>query len=319
VPVPGRLHKFIGLEYGCGDPDSAYQLRVYGGQDSMWPGEHVGLNQTPNPVKPVQHVKMSSRRSPTGSLPFSARSSSLSRAFLHDFSQLPRKDSVKISRFVHLDFVLEHFGQPRSRTRPDFLGLRGGRSAIAVEAKGRSRGCDDELVEKAKNQVRSLPSIKGHSPSVAYAHVAYFEGDMWCAYLEDPPRQSVGQVIDPAALTLAYYLPVVNAIQRGQATPERVRIWDEVTYLRRSFDEVDCSILVREDIARLVPTESTASPEAEFGASGARLYDHVLALDEEPSEEKGLLQDYDSDMSFLGSDGIGVQPGPTWANWPAGT
>lgn len=232
------------------------------------------------------------------------------KLFAHDF--------FRISRFVHLDFVLEHTGQLRNRTRPDFLGLQGRNSAIAVEAKGRSLGCEDRLVDKAKDQVRSLPNIKGYSPPVAYAHIAYFEGDMWSAYMVDPPRGSGGHDIDPAALTLAYYLPLVNAIQGGQATPERVRIWDEVAYLRRYFEEIDCAVAVREDIATLVPPESPARQEADFSSSGAQLYDHILSLDEE-REVRRAFQDRESDTSFLGADGIAVQLGSSWLNWPEDT
>ena len=180
------------------------------------------------------------------------------KLFAHDF--------FRISRFVHFDYYLEHYGQPRSRTRPDFIGFHGSHAAIAVEAKGRSLGYEPAVITRAKNQVRSLPNIKGYRPSTSYVHLAYFYDGMWCARLEDPPRRQGGQDIDPAALNLAYYLPIVYAIRRGQGEPESVRIWDNASYLRRYFGEVDLSLSVREDIAALVPSEeqTAVSRGAEF-------------------------------------------------------
>jgi hypothetical protein len=234
------------------------------------------------------------------------------KLFAHDF--------FRISRFVHFDFYLEHQGQPRSRTRPDFIGFHGRNSAIAVEAKGRSLGFEPGLITKAKNQVHSLPNIKGYRPSANYVHVAYFDHEMWCAHLEDPPRQQSGQDIDPEALSLAYYLPIVHAIRGHRDQPESVRIWDEVLYLRRYFEEVDLSLSVREDIAALVPSEDEAgvSREAEFSFLGRPLYDHIMSLDDEVYElrDKSLLPEQDSDLSFLGTDGVAVQLGPSWSNWP---
>jgi hypothetical protein len=233
------------------------------------------------------------------------------KLFAHDF--------FRISRLVHFDFYLEHYGKPRSGMRPDFVGFHGRHAGIAVEAKGRSLGYEPKLITKAKNQARSLPDIKGYRPSIRYVHVAYFYGDMWCAHLEDPPRQQSRQDIDPAGLNLAYYLPIVYAIRGRQAEPESVRLWDGVSYLSRYFGEADFSLSVREDIAALVPSEdeTAISRGAEFSSIGRRLYDRILSLDDEVDELTGTpsFLEQDSDLSFIGADGVAVQLGSSWNNW----
>ena len=91
-------------------------------------------------------------------------------------------------------------------------------------------------------------------------HLAYFWGDEWCAYLEDPPRPDDvpnGPTVDPEILTLAYYHPIVAVIRARQA--EQVQI-DGVRYLRTSFEDVDSRLLVRADIAELVPQDEEHYP-----------------------------------------------------------
>jgi hypothetical protein len=94
------------------------------------------------------------------------------KLFAHDF--------FRVSRFTHYDAYLASQGVPRRKVRPDFIGFYGKNVAIGVEAKGRSRGCQDALVAKAKAQARSLPIINGHRATATYAHVAYFWSDEWC-------------------------------------------------------------------------------------------------------------------------------------------
>jgi hypothetical protein len=236
------------------------------------------------------------------------------KLFAHDF--------FRISRFVHYDAYLAHHGKRRNRTRPDFLGYHGKEAAIAVEAKGRSRGWEIGLVESAKRQACSLPSIDGYPMPTAYAHIAYFEDDQWCARLEDPPQQGNAQSVDPAALAMAYYIPIVAAVRERQVQPESVQIWDEVRYLRTYFEEVDTYLSVREDIAEHVPTgERLPLDQANFELAGSPLYDLTLSLDDESASEaidparKRSPEDWDSELFFLGDDGVAVELGPSWRDW----
>jgi hypothetical protein len=229
------------------------------------------------------------------------------KLFAHDF--------FHVGKFVAYDHYLEYLQIPRARTRPDFLGFRGMRTTIAVEAKGRSGYYDGALVRAAKKQAQSIPPIAGHPQPTTYVHLAYFWGDEWCAYLEDPPaRQSASEpTVDPQILTLAYYHPVVAAIRTRRS--EQVRI-EGVWYSRTSFEDVDSHLLVRADIAELVPPdeEIIAADADRLRSVSAPLYELALALDGETMAPKGEApaDDDDDDPRFIGDDGVGVELGPSW-------
>jgi hypothetical protein len=231
------------------------------------------------------------------------------KLFAHDF--------FRVSRFVHYDAYLAHHGRPRRRTRPDFIGFFGRSVAIAVEAKGRSLGFDRTLVANAKKQASSLPVIKGHPTPATYVHVAYFHGDQWRAHLEDPPRRRNVQTVDPAHLTLLYYLPIVNAIRaRG---PE-LRGLEEAdgSYLQAHFAEVDIRLSVRADIAELVPTDDIAALEVSRDAEAAgasSLYSLALELDSDGQDRLASTLGQGDGHRFLGGDGVAIELGPSWTDW----
>jgi hypothetical protein len=219
-----------------------------------------------------------------------------------------------VSRFVHYDAYLTYRGQPRRSTRPDFIGFYGRDVAIGVEAKGRSDGFDAALIAKAKTQARSLPTITGHRTSATYVHVAYFDHDRWCAYLEDPPRRRQTPAVDPASLTVVYYQPIVNAIRTRDPQLRGLR-QDDGPYLRAYFAEVDVYISVRADIAELVPTDEIVSANDAIQEKTAALYDLMLRRDAEQRERGNEGQNDDDSRSFRGGDGIAVELGTSWQSW----
>ena len=193
------------------------------------------------------------------------------KLFAHDF--------FHVGTFVAYDHYLEYLKVPRAGTRPDFLGFRGTHTTIAVEAKGTSGGYKDTVLAAAKVQAQSIPGILGRPLPAAYAHLAYFGGNEWCAYLEDPPqRQNAPRPsVDPGILTLAYYDPIVAVTRTRQAE----QVWiDGVRYLRTSLEDVDIHLLVRSDIAELVsPDEEIVAADPDrLRSVSAPLYELVLAL-----------------------------------------
>lgn len=228
------------------------------------------------------------------------------KLFAHDF--------FHVNLFVPYDHYLEYLKVPRAGTRPDFLGFRGMRTTIAVEAKGRSGDYDATAVETAKKQAESIPGIIGHPQPTAYVHLAYFDGNEWCAYLEDPPRgeDASEPTVDPQILTLAYYDPIVAAVRTGGSGLVRI---GGVRYFRTSFNDVDSHLLVRADIAELVPPEEviTAADRDSLRAVSTRLYEFALSLDSDTVAPKNEAPaDDDDDPRFIGDDGVGVELGPSW-------
>jgi hypothetical protein len=225
------------------------------------------------------------------------------KLFAHDF--------FRVGRFVHYDNYLAFQGKPRKRTRPDFIGFRGRSVAIGVEAKGRSDSFPDSLLVTAKKQVVSMPHIRGHPASAAYVHVAYFDGDDWCAWLEDPPAQSSAGFIDPARLTAVYYMPIVNAIRTAGQESEGLELADG-SYIQRYFADIDVHFSVRADIADLTSAEDGSLLQNADSQVG-RLYELVLSLDDESgaaAQPEYTLQE--DGRRFLGSDGVAVELGSSW-------
>jgi hypothetical protein len=238
------------------------------------------------------------------------------KLFAHDF--------FHVSRFVHYDKYLEHIGQRRRNTRPDFVGFRGRQIAVAVEAKGRSHGWTRQLIRTAKNQVGALPPIRAYPDPIRYVHAAFFDGDEWCARLVDPPEQRIdASPVDPAPLTLSYYQQIVSAIRDRPIEPEQVRLDDGIMYLRTYFQDVDSRLLVRTDIADLVPTDDSQDERGHANSESVsqELYERVLDLDTEKTDRRGVIGPEagwaDTDLFFLGGDGVAVELGPSWAEWGA--
>lgn len=231
------------------------------------------------------------------------------KLFAHDF--------FRVSRFVHYDSFLasQHSLAPRRRTRPDFIGFHGRRTAIAVEAKGRSQKVQSGTITAAKAQVRSLPLIHGHGPTTSYVHAAHFDGDRWCAHLEDPPRQRSSRALDPAAITSAYYLPIVSAM-RGRDPQVVPAGRTESQFVSSYFADADISVLVRSDIWELAP--AFADEPARRSDLGAGLYELVLQLDADSDDAPATLGESSGPMQFIGGDGVGIVLGGSWESWAYG-
>jgi hypothetical protein len=213
--------------------------------------------------------------------------------------------------FVHLDRVLELRGAPRARTRPDFIGYdASGALALAVEAKGRSRGWTQELVTGAKQQARSLPSIIGAAP-VRYAHIAYFDSDEWCARLDDPPRAR-GAERDLAAEDVgqAYYLTLARAFisLKEQEDPDRA------PQLEREFPS-DYR-WARLDQARCyLGLTHFALEQGGVAWPNLGLYEGAADDTAERSDQR-LTQAQDPRLFFAGADGVAVLLDESWLAWP---
>jgi len=82
---------------------------------------------------------------------------------------------LRVPHLIHLDAFLAMIGQTTRTSRPDLIGLSlpAMDVTIAVEAKGRTGGRDDEVTRKAKEQARSLPGVLSTSSALRRGHNAY--------------------------------------------------------------------------------------------------------------------------------------------------
>ena len=90
-------------------------------------------------------------------------------------------------------------------------------------------------------------------------------------------------------------------------------------YIRTSFEDVDSRLLVRADIAELVPRRRRdySRPGASAVGKRAAIRSSALPLTEVQRRRKDqaitAADDHDEDSPrFIGDDGVGVELGPSW-------
>ncbi|MHC3455925.1 hypothetical protein [Streptomyces prasinus] len=102
------------------------------------------------------------------------------------------------------------------QSRADFFGERTYGGYVVAEAKGRSGPLTNELREAMEEQKRTIKTIKGEVPKIAYASAVHFSsphGPMRLTAIdpdEAAPR-AVDLPVDPDLHVLAYYTPFLDA------------------------------------------------------------------------------------------------------------
>jgi hypothetical protein len=231
---------------------------------------------------------------------------------------------LRAPHLMHLDAFLAMIGQTTRTSRPDLIGLSlpAMDVTIAVEAKGRTGGRDDEVTRKAKEQARSLPGVLSTSSALRVASVASFGTQWrWEAYLEDPPGPVQPQdSLTPGALLAAYYRPLVAALVEAggdQATDD-----DAMTITQ--LPGIDLTLGIPTAIVAIIRTLSltgaiTAGQLQETGAALLRAVPTRLFA----SQAEKARPDEDNSVGFreplrpyTGLDGVYIEPGPSWLRTP---
>lgn len=209
-----------------------------------------------------------------------------------------------IPHLVHLDTLLAALGTPTRRSRPDFLGCDAlGRVApVAIEAKGRTRAYTEELAARAKNQARKIPAIQGLATPMAVSSIAWFDGDVWQARLEDPPARR-GMEYDVASAVVAYYLPIALAIfQAGDGSSAVAEV-----------PEADMTLSLAEPIAAAMEPITAGAPLADVRQSAfEKIRAHLATIAEQESTERSRPEGVQGAQSSTGLDQVTVSLGPSW-------
>jgi hypothetical protein len=208
------------------------------------------------------------------------------------------------------------------------------RFSVAVEAKGRSGGRDNEAIETAKKQAGLMPSIVGVRSQLCIASLAYFGSrGRWEAYLEDPDG-SYSQIedIEPRTLLVSYYRPLVAAmLEAGISESE-----SSDTEFVADLPGIDAQLgLPPAIVGALVDVPRTGAvdpallevPGSQLVTAVRRLYGRAEMLDESdlPALEIAKSTDRPSDpwesitradaedpTTCTGLDGVRVTLGPSW-------
>lgn len=225
---------------------------------------------------------------------------------------------------IHLDAFLAMIGQTTRASRPDLVGLSlpAMDVTIAVEAKGRTGGRDDEIIRKAKAQARSLPGVLSTSSALRVASVASFNAQwMWEAYLEDPPTpvQPLSS-LTPGTLLAAYYRPLVAALL--EAPPSEVR--DDETMIIAQLPGIDLALGIPAAIVTISRTLPPTGPIENGSAAGDRCRaatSNAIRQFTSRNEIDRLDKEIDAGLQeplrpYTGMDGVYIRPGPSWLRSP---
>ncbi|MEV4284044.1 hypothetical protein AB0K40_00925 [Nonomuraea bangladeshensis] len=141
-------------------------------------------------------------------------------------TQIFSEHILQIPFLMHIDRYATRYGIAfTGKKRPDLFGLHPPGDWVVAESKGRSGSMESDLRQKLIDQKRSVRSIKGVPPSLAYGCVASFPRNQWGTGslrldLFDPVEDEVGAVDIPAdidSFILAYYEPFMAAISAGDS------------------------------------------------------------------------------------------------------
>lgn len=225
---------------------------------------------------------------------------------------------------IHLDAFLAMIGQTTRASRPDLIGLswRAMNVTIAVEAKGRTRGRDDEVIRKAKQQARSLPGVLSTSSALRVASVASFDAQWrWEAYLEDPPAPVRPlDSLTPETLLAAYYRPLVAALL--EAPQGQVR--DDEAMTIAQLPGIDLAVGIPAAIVTIIRELPLTGPitTGQLLEVGAALLQAVPARqftsrDETAGPDEETSVDSQEPLRpYTGTDGVYIRPGPSWLRSP---
>ncbi|MET9981225.1 hypothetical protein [Streptomyces rochei] len=147
---------------------------------------------------------------------------------------------------------------PRTKSRPDLFGQRDSGGWVVAEAKGRSTPITYDVKRKMRQQKRTVRSIDGAAPEIAYGCCAYFEEVNGVERLrlyavdpeEDEPEAIDLRVGNPDAFIASYYAPFLSALEAGE-TGRRPGSGDYVT---ASFGPYGVEVSLLGSIAERVRT-----------------------------------------------------------------
>lgn len=134
---------------------------------------------------------------------------------------------VSVRFLMHVDrYAARHnlIFTTNSRQRADFFGEKRKGGWIVAEAKGRSGNIDEPLKKKMREQKRTIRSVHGGPPDLAYGCVAYFPqskgtpGSLRVHAVDpiDDELESFELPVQRDRFILAYYEPFLAALEAGE-------------------------------------------------------------------------------------------------------
>ena len=230
---------------------------------------------------------------------------------------------LNVPHLVHLDAILVQKGVPMSGSRPDFVGMNanGTLAPLVLEAKGRTHSWTADLAKTAKTQAQSIPAVLALSPALSVASIAFFEGGIWRARLEDPPVQHRKEILmSPGEFAHLYYLPIARALLDAQkytgstteeVSPNAVLTEGDGSRVEVGLPGADMWVSLPSRILALVQDSENGVLSAEE-AGGAIIGYLREARDFQGDAIADAEKDAESPDRYIGKDCVGVRVGPSW-------
>lgn len=175
------------------------------------------------------------RRAPSGRLTRSnlareldrSEKMALSYALGQGMTGIFSQQVISVRFLMHVDRYAARHGirfTANTRRRADLFGERQTGGWVVAEAKGRAGNIDDQLKDTMRAQKRTIRSIGGAPPVLAYACAAHFpqykgQPDHLKLHVVDPPKdepEAIDLPVDRDRFILAYYEPFLAALDMGQ-------------------------------------------------------------------------------------------------------
>jgi hypothetical protein len=248
------------------------------------------------------------------------------------FSKLMSQRLLNIPWLLHLDVYRRQFlrqGVPfifgSTRSRPDLIGQDRNNNWIIIESKGRTNYMESTLLQKAKNQSRSLRRIGGVSPILRIGMVTHFQNKELIVDWVDPENHNANYFdIDTNSdeFLINYYQLIYSILQNKNYSKNG----EYVTY---TFDSIDLTIGLHEKIFNNyssnslknvivgldLPQYPSISMEQESEQIPQFLEDENIR--EEKYFDKKIVtpeqfQGKEGNETYLGGDGIIISVGTNW-------
>lgn len=186
----------------------------------------------------------------------------------------------------------------RSSYVPDLIGYSTSNEWIIIEAKGRSNGYDEWAQKKAREQKRSIASVRGQPIALCAAVQSYFSRGALSLEIDDPEDQSDNAIdleITMDTFFRSYYKLLRDLLihRTDENRAEKVKVGNQ-SFIVTTIEDADLQVGLLEHLF--------------FAAKDFSFADwHPIMLDQTVDRRK-----YNDDLNFLGNDGILVRCGNKW-------
>lgn len=224
-------------------------------------------------------------------------------------AKLLAHECLQVAWLQHYDGYLRSINQVVKGKRPDLVGVNTGRQWFALEAKGRSRGVEADLMKNALEQADAVKPINGTAPlpiaSIAYTKQA---GSLYATWEDPEPEQpnEAGYQIDELDFLQKYYQPIrslINAESPGAIEETH----GNLKYTVRQFPDLDVRVGILNESESFIFTNS-------------RWYENLTEFLPRINAMLEIIAGKSPDSgvgnrdTFIGRDGILVSLGPSWSD-----